>query len=317
MLNILPRAAALLFASAIALGAAPVPPATQSETLATSEDRDRRITVPVTLAGRGPYPFLIDTGAERSIMGTDLATELGLTRGPPVVLQSLSKRATVQTVKVDDLKMSRDVAHDLTMPLLSTSRLGAAGIIGLDSLQGAKVLFDISGQTITVSPAKRRSKPKRADKDDNVIIVTARRRQGRLVVQTARIGSRRVNVIIDTGAEMSIGNSALRTMLLGGQGERASNMTVITDVTGQAITAEVARLPDLRIGRLVVQDSHVALTNARVFRELGLEKQPALLLGMNAIRMLDRMEIDFPNRRVTFVTDDHARRDARKYIAAK
>jgi hypothetical protein len=44
----------------------------------------------------------------------------------------------------------------------------------------------------------------------------------------------------------------------------------------------------------------VAITDSEVFRRLGLEDKPALLLGMDVLRSFERVSVDFANRKVRF-----------------
>ena len=48
------------------------------------EEIDSRLTVPVAVGSRGPYNFIIDTGAERSVIARELARSLRLEPGKPV-----------------------------------------------------------------------------------------------------------------------------------------------------------------------------------------------------------------------------------------
>ena len=67
---------AALMASSAALSqpqdsAQPQDPAT-SETLGYRADSGERMTVPITIGGRGPFRFIIDTGAERTVISREL-----------------------------------------------------------------------------------------------------------------------------------------------------------------------------------------------------------------------------------------------------
>src|SRR5205085_7473083 len=69
--------------------AAPAPPETtpaqldqqQAETLGTGRDLNDRMTVGVNISGRGPFPFIVDTGAERTVISSELARSLSLQPG--------------------------------------------------------------------------------------------------------------------------------------------------------------------------------------------------------------------------------------------
>src|SRR5690348_17910667 len=42
---------------------------------------DNRLTTSVYINGKGPYRFLVDTGAERTLLAAEIATQLGLPQG--------------------------------------------------------------------------------------------------------------------------------------------------------------------------------------------------------------------------------------------
>src|SRR6185369_1812348 len=58
--------------------AAAAPEPVPDAVLAASVDLNDRMTVPVTVNGRGPFPFVIDTGSNRTVVSDALAYQLGL-----------------------------------------------------------------------------------------------------------------------------------------------------------------------------------------------------------------------------------------------
>ena len=61
-----------------------------AETLKITEDRSTRMTLPVKIDGQGPFAFIIDTGADRTVISAELAARLNLPRGAPVTLHGAS-----------------------------------------------------------------------------------------------------------------------------------------------------------------------------------------------------------------------------------
>jgi hypothetical protein len=76
---------------------------------------------------------------------------------------------------------------------------------------------------------------------------------------------------------------------------------MIESVTGEQMTARVARVPEVELGGVKLNDLSVAFADAHIFRQLKLDDRPALLLGMNAMRAFDRISIDFAAKKVRFV----------------
>ncbi|MEO5972189.1 MAG: hypothetical protein ABIP91_02350, partial [Sphingomicrobium sp.] len=49
----------------------------------------------------------------------------------------------------------------------------------------------------------------------------------------------------------------------------------------------------------------IVFADAHTFRKLGLDKRPALLLGMNAMRAFDKVSIDFANKKLRVTLPEH------------
>ncbi|MFX9093446.1 hypothetical protein ABTN25_20120, partial [Acinetobacter baumannii] len=82
--------------------------------------------------------------------------------------------------------------------------LGADGIIGLDSLQGQRVLLDFRAGRMAIGEVADLGGTRGFE-----IVVQARRRSGQLIMTDAIIDGVKTDIIIDTGSDTSIGNRAL------------------------------------------------------------------------------------------------------------
>lgn len=258
---------------------------------------DARLTVPVDLGARRPYPFIIDTGAERTVVSRELAGTLGLVADRPVMLTSMTGTRQVETVLVPRLTIPTvGVQHRVVAPALEARNLGALGLLGIDTLQAHQVTIDFDAGTMAVRPSTRR--PKRSRPAEGEIVVTARSLFGQLIVTDAYVGDARVQVVLDTGAQVTMGNSALRRKI--GRGKKTEPIEFVS-VTGERGTADYTTVPDIKIGNISFSAMPVAFADVVPFERFGLTRRPALLLGMDALRAFRRVEIDFPNRQVRFL----------------
>ena len=274
----------------------PIDSTTQTDDVAFAADLYDRMTVPVLVSGAGPYRFLVDTGADRTAISRELADRLRLARGRTAELHSVAGAGPVQTAHVPLLELSRNRVERIDAPLLEQRHMGADGILGVDSLRSQRVMFDFQANILSIVPSRARSEPE----DRNAIVVTAKRRKGHLILTQATANGHRVNVIIDTGAEVSIANSALRKRLrIRAPGD--SKTMPLLSVTGHSIDAREGRIDRLDIGEAVLEGLVVAFVDAHIFRRLGMDDRPTLLLGMNAMRAFDRVSIDFANKTLRFV----------------
>ena len=268
------------------------------ETLELSP-HDERMAVPVMIGDNDDYRFVIDTGAERTVISRELADRLALGAGPRVNLVSLSGRSQVATVAIPALRFGRKRDPKQVMaPALSYRHLGASGLLGVDLLEGHKVLIDVDRRTMQVRPSRRSSRAMMGRTNANEILVRAASRLGQLIVTDADYRGTRIRVVIDTGSGMSIGNMAMRR-LIGTRGTPLGRIP-ITSVTGQQVTAEFHQVDRFRLGGMQMTNAPMAFGDLEPFRTLGLDDAPAMLLGMDAFRMFRRVDIDFANRDIRF-----------------
>ena len=265
------------------------------EILAIEQDRAQRMTVPVSIEGKGPFSFVIDTGAERTVLATGIAKQLALESEKPARLVSIAGTSMVDMVYVPTLQLGRKSYDGLITPVLAAQHIGADGILGLDGLQDQRIVFDFVKNEIAIEDGARA----RTSGAEREIIVTARRRSGQLIFTDATISGVKVNVIVDTGAQMSIGNLALKQRLLKRAQQTGDNNMLIA-VTGATLGVEVATVRNVTMGRAQFSSMAVAFADAPPFERFGMGDKPALLLGMDVLRKFDRVAIDFGARKIYF-----------------
>ena len=273
----------------------------QTEDVRFQADDANRMTVPVQLGGAETYRFLVDTGADRTAISRELAAQLKLESGPSATLHSVTGATAVATATVPSLQLTRKSVRIIDAPLLERAYMGADGILGVDSLRSQRILFDFDADTMSIVPS---AAPELA-REPGTIVVTATRRNGRLVLTRATANGRRVNVVLDTGSEITIGNKALRQALMGTRELTDSHRVEVHSVTGQKIDGDYMYIRKLEIGGVQLKDLAIIFADAHTFKKLGLRDKPALLLGMNAMRAFRKVSIDFANRKLRVVLPEH------------
>ena len=272
-----------------------------TETIDLSIDRTERMTVPVSIAGRGPYSFIVDTGAERTVISRELAERLGLDSGRTATVHSMTETSRIDTVVIPALEVGQRTISDIHAPALSRSNLGAEGMLGVDSLSSQRVDFDFLRQEMRVSPSQRA--PERPWPRDT-IVVTARSRYGHLMITDAEFDGESIVVIIDTGAQVTVGNRALQRKLRRARRLGPLRPVELISVTGGRIGAEYSSAERIQVGGAEIRNLPVAFADVHPFRQLRLTGRPAILLGMDALQLFDRVSIDFANRRVRLLVRD-------------
>ena len=180
--------------------------------------------------------------------------------------------------------------------------MGADGILGVDSLRSQRVLFNFEDKTMSIVP----SMVPDFREEPGTIVVRGTRRNGRLVLTDATANGRSLTVVVDTGSEVSIGNDALRDQLVGRNLINGLQKVDIQSVTGDTISGDYMFVRELDIGGVTLKNLAIVFADAHTFKQLKLDRKPALLLGMNAIRAFKKVSIDFANRKFRVVLPEES-----------
>ncbi|MGI9375839.1 MAG: retropepsin-like aspartic protease [Tsuneonella suprasediminis] len=280
----------------------PISPTADSVVLNSEQDRYLRMTVPVTIEGFGPFRFMVDTGAQATVVTPELRDRLQLRSLGVATVIGMASIRQVELVQLDGLEFAERVFDALRTPLLENRHIGADGIIGLDSLQDLRVLLDFRDDTIAVDDANALG-----GNSGYEIVVRARNKLGRMIITNAVVDGVRTALIVDTGAQWSIGNAALQSRL------RTRGQTDVTanDVNGASIAGKLSLAHNVVIDRMQLHSMPIAFADAPAFAALGYGDKPALILGMESLRLFDRVAIDFAQRKVLFDMPTGSMRDNR------
>ncbi len=83
----------------------------------------------------------------------------------------------------------------------------------------------------------------------------------------------------------------------------------LIDVGGTVVATEANAIPEIMIGKFTLVRLPIAYTDSYALDVLGLGKRPAMLLGMDALSLFARVEIDFRRRKVKFVMPEGTQRE--------
>jgi hypothetical protein len=278
----------------------PLPPAAIDNTLVIGGDdvkareADTRLSVEVHVNGRGPYHFVVDSGADTSVVGLGLARDLQLPLGTQAILNGMTSRDLVDRVKVAELTLGQSTVRNLEVPALRETDVGADGLVGIDALVEQRLMMDFEKHVIKVEDARI---PMRHVPGE--IVVTGRRLRGQLILTEVHAAHFRLDAVVDTGSEITIGNTALRDKLLRKGHTKFWEVEAI-GVTGKPIKLQVARIDELKLGPITLQDVPIAFADVPPFELFGLSDEPALLLGTDLLDTFKRVSLDFRARKVRF-----------------
>lgn len=254
-------------------------------------DRAGRILVPSQVNGQGQFRFILDTGANRSAVSARTVAALGLVPDPsrPLAVHGVTGSAVLPAVEVASMRIGDVELANRRLPVLDDEVFADAdGILGIDSLQHARVEVSFAKDRVTI----RRSTGRRAPRD--FLVVPATLREGGLLLVDGQVGGVNVKVILDTGAERSLGNDALRLALFGDSQPAGSGVpTQVFGATPAVIEGAALETPVIAIGEAQLRNLTVTFGDFHVFRVWGLTEQPALLIGMDLLGFLKTFVIDY------------------------
>lgn len=267
--------------------------------LDTALDAIDRMTVEVFINGQGPFAFVVDTGADRSALSTTLAAKLGLEQGPNVMLHGVGGSALTPTAKVPLMVAGEARMKDAELPVLTPERLGVDGLLGVDMLENRNVIMDFNRKRLEVRRSNSLSGMLPSSREVSVL---ADARFGRLAVANARVSGVRCVAFIDSGSGASMGNMALAEAIklrVRRKPEPAMAVRLI-GAAGEATVGELRVVRSIELGALRMTNLPLVLADLHIFDVWNLNSRPAVLLGVDVLRMFARVELDFGADRVKF-----------------
>jgi predicted aspartyl protease len=249
-------------------------------------DGARRLTVQVYLNEQGPYAFLVDTGANASVISSVVMEQLGLPSGPNVTLHGIAGVQTVGPVMLDKVRVGHREREGLMLSVLPDRYLSAPGILGMDWLGNQGLTLDVAGKRMHVGA----SLPKT---DEYSISVPAKLQRSGLTLIEALAAGVPTLAFLDTGSTTTVGNQALMDAAIRQHGVTSdwTDLQLIS-LTGQTLTGRLAALKRLTLGTISLMNLPVVFGPVHTFDYWGISDRPALLLGMDVLNIFETVSLD-------------------------
>ncbi len=258
------------------------------------------LIAPVSINDKGPFAFIVDTAASRTIITSDLAATLSL---EPLdnhlgQLASAGGASTTDVFRLGVLKLARQewtIGPVLVLPE-NAGQTGFSGVLGLDVLAGQPLLFNFKAMRLSLL-GRTQARFLRRQRGWHKII--ARRNFAGFLVVKLQVNGRTVKAIIDTGARRTIGNARLGALL--DDLSPASIMArdqIITGVTLPRVPARTGQARGVNLQGLRWYNTEILVSDLAIFDTLGFGDQPALILGMDFLQSTSSIMVDFSRERL-------------------
>jgi hypothetical protein len=179
------------------------------------------------------------------------------------------------------------------MPIVHSVLSGADGILGVEGLADKAVVVDFARERIKILGSKYYAR--------DMLSVPVNLDFRQLLLASGQLGGVDVKAIIDTGAERTIGNMALRDALYAkAVGIKAAASVDVQGVTPDVQTAELIAAPRISLGALRLDRVAISYGDLHVFDVWDLRGEPALLLGMDVLGIFDMVVFDYATAQVHF-----------------
>lgn len=281
----------------------PIPPATTPEApisevvveapephfaAPTLRDRIGRIWAPVLINGRGPYRLVLDTGATHSAIVAQVANSLGIpvAEFASVRVTGVTGSAIVPSIAVERMEVGELSMDSTVLPIVADVFGGAQGVLGTEGLSDKRILIDFGRDRVMISRSRGALDRK------GFATLPLRQLRDRLLALDVRVGNVRAKAIIDTGAQVSIGNMALREVLAH-RGLRDLKKQEIEGVTLEVARGDLMRAPPIVVGSITLQGVNITYGDMYIFDRWKLLREPTLVLGMDVLGTVDVLIIDY------------------------
>ena len=264
----------------------------------TRKDRVGRILAPVMINGQGPFRLIVDTGASYSTVSPELVATLGLQPDDdiPFVVNGVTGSARVPSVPISHLQAGDLSYRSINLPVIwAPVMAGADGILGAAGLKEMRIMVEFKRNRVTIFRPPIGLAPRGFQRVHATVMDN-----GLLTVEV-KVGGVKARAVIDTGAERSLGNQALRDALRNWRdGKKLPEYTDVYGTTTDIARGEIGIAPIIHFGPLKMINVDLIYGDFHIFEVWKMRDQPALIIGMDVLGSVSSLGIDFRNQELYF-----------------
>ena len=263
---------------------------------------DARIATDVFVNGKGPYSFLLDTAASRSMMFEHLRLRLGLgtTGERPLIVYGMQNVGTAQPVVAEELRLANETIRGLSMGVLPDDSDPADGLLGMDALSNYLLVLDRKQMRLKLlTPNGNDSAEFRNWPSLSLVRRPVQDATASLWLMRASVGGESVPSLLDMGSGMTIlnWNAAEQMGLKRTNFPREGIPQKLRDALGTVEPVIFAKDVTIWLGGRVFTNQTVLVANVNVFRYFHLDGGPAAIIGSGLLKD-NSLAIDFAQQRL-------------------
>jgi predicted aspartyl protease len=258
----------------------------------TKRDRIGRIWAPVLINDQGPFRFVLDTGANHSTVSATVAGKLGIPvrTDQAIALRGVTGSRLVGWIPVESLVVGDLELRSKRLPIINDALGGAEGVLGTDGLQDKRIFIDFMHDKITIFRSHSEPPP------PGFTTIPIKLVSGLLLVAEVKIGAVRAKAIIDTGGQGTIANAAFKDAMTRRIDPKDLQADEIQGATLDIQRGDRVNAPVISIGGIEISRAHITVGDMYIFQHWKMTNEPAILIGMDVLGVLDTMIIDYKRR---------------------
>lgn len=219
------------------------------------------ITTPVYINRKGPFEFLVDTGAFWSGIkrSTVVANDLAYKQVDRIDIIGADGRSSVKVLQFESLITAGFIMKRKRLLELGSGPLGVPsvkrGILGTDFLANHIVAFDLQASRIILYPKVVDLDKELPGRFDIIPMKYSRKRNG--IHSTVKLNGKRFRALVDTGASLTIVNERLAERL--GIDTKRGYRGHGTGINGGRIEVYRTKLESLEAGTRIWKNINIGL----------------------------------------------------------
>lgn len=261
------------------------------------------MAIPAFVNGAGPYPFILDTGADGSAAYQWFAEDRHLPNGKSEEMMGQTGTATIPTFDVRRLTVDGRERTNLTADGLPNrhDRGRQAGVVGNDFMDGAIVVFDYPCRSVSI--LSRGADLRALTSGARGIKAVEVKGTTQLIFRVSLNGAEGF-AVLDTGSRDTRINTRFAALArVDTESRDFREGPALNGASGARLASKIGPIGSVQAVGLSVDHARGRVMDLPVFQVWGLMGQPAMILGMDQMKGY-RLVYDHLDRQFWFTSSE-------------
>ncbi len=265
-------------------------------TVPLTSDATGHVVVPTYVNGKGPYDFILDTGADETGVYSWFAKSAGLPIGSTKLLSGATGDEQTTTAHVATLAVDGHTIKGVDVDVLSPRKDGAtlAGVAGVDLMAHRLAVLDFQCKTFALLPVQ--SAGPDVVGSGATLIQAGSIRDGFQMTLPITINGATGTAVLDSGARNTYINRKFAEAAGLHPDSPSFHDAPVRGVSMTAVPARVGSMGTVKFAGITRHDAEVRVVDLPFLEGAGLAGVPAMDLGVDLLRGT-RLTVDYSARR--------------------